>query len=252
MANAADYEKTYKAIDNIDDGISSYFEEPFKLLYDIVAADYYNYKYVETTYGTFTKTSMEDIADYFFNIVKDSTGNKVKADDVGTVAFIPQTLSANATMAKVKDDYHSAIEYEFILSPVAEDGGYAYLSPSVSIAVNKNSSHLDWVLEFMDFLFEEKNNITYSEAANCIPNTSSAESILLEKFNVPSNHISQLGEVTFSWNFYDVINATLVNISKANAQKYMKQDENGNYVMYDFDYYMDKFEADLATYKAAK
>jgi len=57
---------------------------------------------------------------------------------------------------KTKEDYHSEIDYEFILSPVGDQGGYAYLSPSAGIAINKNSFNKEAALDFLNYFFSEK------------------------------------------------------------------------------------------------
>ena len=55
---------------------------------------------------------------------------------------MPGAMSLKGVMAKVKEDYHSNIDYEFILSPVGDEGGFAYLSPAAGLAVNKNSTNV--------------------------------------------------------------------------------------------------------------
>ena len=93
-------------------------------------ADYYQYKYIENEYGFFLESNDEIYARDFLNIVSEDGTNYVKKDDVGIVAFMPRTLSMGAMLEKTKADYHSEIEYEFILAPVADEGGFAYLSPT--------------------------------------------------------------------------------------------------------------------------
>jgi hypothetical protein len=49
--------------------------------------------------------------------------------------------------------------------------------------------------------------------------------------------------VTFSYGFYDMLQPSLTDLSKANNPKYMRRDENGNLSLYPFGYYMEKLEA---------
>jgi hypothetical protein len=55
--------------------------------------------------------------------------------------------------------------------------------------------------------------------------------------------------MTFDYNFYGVINETLVAISKANNPKYMQVDEAGNETMYPFEYYMQMLSDGFAASK---
>lgn len=83
----------------------------------------------------FTDTSNEGYARYFLNIDGEE-GSYVKKDDVGAAAFMPSLIYLASTIEQMKSDYHNKIEYEFVLSPVSEEGGFAYLSPAHGIAVN--------------------------------------------------------------------------------------------------------------------
>ena len=242
IANSDNYEETYKKVDSREDGISEMFREPMEFMYTAVEKGYYNYKYVENNLGLCLDISNEGSALDFFNIIADEDGNYSKKDDVGQIAFMPLYRSIGSAMEKTKDDYHSKIEYEFILCPVSDEGGYAYMSPGRAIAVNKNSDYLDESVEFINFIFEEKENITFCDDLGLVPNTENAFDIVTEEYDVPKSNISQLGQVTFSYDFYDVIFQSLLEISKANNPKYMNTDENGNSVMYPFSYYMDNFE----------
>lgn len=126
---------------------------------------------------------------------------------------------------------------------MTDEGGCAYLSPTRAIAVNKNSADADWALEFMNYLFTEKNNKIFAEAYNTISNTKDAILYTSEKMEIPENQISELGTVTFDYGFYKIIYNTLLQISKANNPKYMNDKGDGEVVMYDFDYYMDQLSA---------
>ena len=64
-------------------GVSELFREPMKRLYEIMENGYYNYKYIENTYGTFTDTSDETIARDFLNIVENADGSYSKRMTAG-------------------------------------------------------------------------------------------------------------------------------------------------------------------------
>lgn len=240
VANNPEYESVYTKINQCDEGISEMFRDPMEFAYTLMNERYYNYKYVESEYATFIDTSDSDYARYFLNIIDQGSGYE-KKDDVGNVAFMPSALSLSTTLDKTRDDYHSQIEYEFILSPVSDEGGYAYLSPTNGLAINKNSEHTDWSLEFMNFLFESSQNIRFAEEDNIIPNTKDAYNFIKNHFDIPQERISHLGQVTFDYSFYNVINDSLVQIMKGNAPKYMNADEDGNLSIYPFDFYMQEF-----------
>jgi ABC-type glycerol-3-phosphate transport system substrate-binding protein len=249
VANADNYDELYQKINNCEEGISELFRDPMEFTYGLVEADYYQYKYIENEYGFFLESNDEIYARDFLNIVSEDGTNYVKKDDVGIVAFMPRTLSMGAMLEKTKADYHSEIEYEFILAPVADEGGFAYLSPTNGIAINKGSDYVDWAVEFMDFVFEPDNNVAFAEEDNIIPNTKDAYDFIKKEFDIPENQISELGEMTFDYNFYGVINETLVAISKANNPKYMQVDEAGNETMYPFEYYMQMLSDGFAASK---
>ena len=242
VANAKDYSATYDQINTCQSGVSELFRLPMSRLYDLVANGYYNYKYVETAYGTFTDTTDETSARDFLNVVSKGNGTYEKKDDLGQVAFFPGTMSFKSALDKTKENYHSNIDYVFILAPVGDEGGYAYLSPSTGIAINKNSKNTAWALEFLKFLFTRENSRAFAEALNIIPNTSDALDIVNNTFRVDSNRVSQLGQVSFRYVFYDVIRKTLMDISKGNNPKYMQ--ENGT--MYDLEHYMEELEKGFA------
>lgn len=242
IANADDYETVYDEVNSCADGVSELFREPFARLYNIVENGYYNYKYAETNDNLFLESSNEVTARSFLDLTEDANGNVQKKEDVGQVAFMPQTMSFQNYLDKIKEDYHSTIEYEFILAPVGDDGGYAYLSPAEGIAVNKNSDNVKWALEFLNYLFSKDVNQTFAKEQCIIPNTADALDAINADFQVDEAHICQLGQVTFDYVFYDVMKTSLTDVSKANNPKYMKEDGT----MYDLDYYMDGLEASFA------
>ena len=131
-------------------------------------------------------------------------------------------MSLKTSLDKYKEDFHSDVEYEFILAPVGDEGGFAYMSPSEGIAVNKNGQNVDWALEFLNFLFSRQENSVYAKENSIIPNTKDAETYINKTFNMKGTRVTQLGQVSFDYVFYNVINKTLVDVSKANAPKYMR------------------------------
>ncbi len=238
IANSDDYQTKYQQLNSCEAGVSAFFEEPMSLMYQLIENKYYNYKYVENELAMFIDSSNEGIARDFLSIGMNESGEYYKKDDLGQVAFMPAPMTTSGTIAKTKEDYHSNIEYTFILSPVAEEGGFAYMSPAQGLVINKNSDQLDWALEFMNFFFTSQNNKAYAEEFGIIPNTSDALSYIENKFDIKENQISQLGQMTFDYGFYGIITKSLVEVSKANNPKYMKDETT----LYDFSYYMDRLE----------
>ena len=99
----------------------------------------------------------------------------------------------------------------------------------------------------MNYLFTPENNKLFAEEDHITPNTADAFDQIKEKFDVSEDHISQLGSVTFNYSFYDNINDTLTEISKANNPKYMIDNGDGTYAMYPLDYYMENLENRLTS-----
>ena len=149
-------------------------------------------------------------------------------------------------MQKTQEDYHSSIEYQFIPAPVGEEGGFVYLSPAQGLAGNKYSDHKDWIIEFLNFLFTPKYNELFAEKFCIIPNTKDAFSYISSLYDVPSNRISHLGQVTFTTGFYNYIVDALTEISKGNNPKYMQTKEDNSVALYPFSYYFEKLEEALS------
>ena len=246
IANAADPAAVYAEVNAREPGVSALFSEPFSFLYTIVENGYYDYKRSQTELNLFNDTADLDYARYFFNIQQDGDAWK-KADDVGQVAFLPSPMSMQGVMNKVKDDYHSAIEYVFVPAPVGPDGGFAYMSPAHGIAVNKDSQNLAWSVRFLDFLFQPEHNKQFAELFSIIPNTREAFDYIGTLYDVPADRISQLGQVTFDYGFYEVVSKSLVETSKANNPKYMQENADGTTSLYPLSYYMDNLETNFQT-----
>lgn len=255
IVNGGKYSEMYKAIENIEPGISEYFRDAYAFLYDIVEKDYFNYKKVTEELG-YTFDGKDGKARDFLNVVKVSGDEYKKQDDVGKIAFMIDTQSFGLNLSKTKSDYHSEIEYEFIVSPVGQDGGYAYLSPADGLAVNNKSDHIDWSLEFLNFFFTHDVNKEFAKQSGKIPNTSDA----LVEYNIPSNRTSDVGQVTFSYGFYKVVTTPMlggyddmVSISKMNAKKYMKDNGDGTYsIAFTLDDYIARLEEEFKKIKESR
>jgi ABC-type glycerol-3-phosphate transport system substrate-binding protein len=241
IANAKDYQAVYRRVNSREAGVSELFRSQMEFVYTLAEKGYYNYKYIEKTYGYFSDGGNERIARNFLNIAGEN-GSYRKVDDVGIAAFMPGPMSLDTSISRMKDDYHSGIDYTFILAPTGDEGGYAYLSPADGIAVSKSSPQIEWALRYLNFLFTPANNKQFAEDDHLIPNTADALDQISQKFAVPQDRISQVGSVTFDYPFYSVIRDTLIEISKANNPKYMIDGGNGTYTMHSLDEYMQKME----------
>lgn len=249
LADSDNKDEVKTTLATCEDGSAEIFKEQLKFLYDLTVENYYNYKYVETEKEFFLDLTDESIARYFLN-VKGSEDDYEKVDDVGEIAFMTAANSLKPTIDKVKEDYHSNIEYKFIIAPIAEDGGYAYMSPATGLAINKNSDNIDWSLEFMNFLFTKSNNKEFAEAYNIIPNTKDAIECISKEYGIKEENIAQPADVQFDYNLFSVVNPILINVTKANNPKYMIDNGDGTYTMYDFDYYMDQLDEAFKQQKA--
>lgn len=218
--------------------------EPFEFMYTLIENDYYNYKRSQTEFNLYVDTTDVAYARDFFNICQNGEAWE-KKDDVGRVAFMPSAMSIRSTIDKIKDDYHSAIEYVFEPAPIGRDGGFAYLSPAHGIAVNKGSANLEWSERFISFLFAPENNKLFAEQFNIIPNTKEAFDYISSLFSIPGERISHLGQVTFNYGFYEAVTKTLLDVSKANNPKYMQTGEDGSVSLYPLDYYMNELRESL-------
>lgn len=255
IVNGGSYEETYAAIENIDDGISEFFRETYSFLYDIVERGFYDYKRVEEELGYTFDGSVGKARD-FLNVTEVAEEVYEKQDDVGKAAFLIDTQAFGLDLAKVKSDYHSEIEYEFIVSPVGEDGGYAYLSPADGLAINNNSDNIEWALEFLNFIFTPEINVVFAEEMGKIPNTADA----LLQYDVPADHQCDVGQVTFSYGFYRVVTTPMlggyddmIGISKMNAPKYMKDNGDGTYsLLYTVDDYLARLESEFQKIKSER
>ena len=244
IANAEDPQAVWDRVNAREPGLSELFREPYAFLYALVENDYYDYKRAQTELDLFNDTTDEDYARYFLNInLNGETWEKT--DDLGQIAFMPSTLSKRGVIDKFREDYHSAIEYVFIPAPIGPDGGFAYLSPAHGIAANKDSANADWAVRFLSFLFTPENNETFAATFNAIPNTKAAFSYITSLYDVPDDHISHLGQVTFDYGFYDVLVPSMVDLSKANNPKYMQDDGAGNLSLYPLEYYLEALEGSI-------
>lgn len=250
IANAPDYDAVYARVAACEAGVSELFRPPLEFLYTCVERGYYDYKAVEATKIPFTDGSDEGVSKNFLSIYKGEDGEMV-VPDVGVCAFFPGALSQKGALDKVKEDYHSPIEYEFVLAPVGEHGGYAYMSPARGIAINKSSSKLDWALEFMQYLFTPEINEQFAKAFYITPNVVDAPSIIIEQYGASVDRVCELGQVSFNYAFYGKLNEAFVEISKANNPKYMVDDGAGGLKMVTLDEFMARLEARFESERAA-
>lgn len=255
IANADDYQATYDKVNTIADGASQIFYEPMHRLYEIITNYYYNYDYVENNYYRYTNGSDTGAALDFLNApgvtTYGSDGATVtkSTDKLSRTAFLPESMSFRELLDNTKEETGINQDYEFILSPVGDKGGFAYLSPATGIAVARYSPHQAFALEFMNYLFNKKINKAFAKNYYVIPNTDDAIDIFEQTFpDAASNkRSSNLGQVTFNYVFYNPMKAALMAVSKGNKQKatYMDQDANGNWSIYPFDHFMTLLETEL-------
>lgn len=241
IANADDPKAAWEKVNAREPGLSEMFKEPYAFLYTLVENDYYDYKRAQTDLNLFNDTADEDYAHYFFNL-KQVGDAWEKADDLGQIAFMPWTMSKQSVLDRVRDDYHSGIEYAFMPAPVGPDGGFVYLSPAHGIGAYKDSENVDWSVKFINFLFRPENIEVFAKAFNVIPNTKEAFAYATSLYDVPDNHISHLGQVTFDYGFYDALIPSMTDMSKANNPKYMQDDGSGNLSLYPFEHYLESLE----------
>lgn len=255
IVNGGNYEEMYAAIENIEPGISEYFRDAYTFLYEIVEKGYFDYKRVEAELG-YGFESNDGKAREFLNVLPVGDDAFEKQDDVGKIAFIVDTQGFDQSLSKTKSDYHSEIEYQFILSPVGETGGYAYLSPADGLAVNNRSDNIDWALEFLNFFFTPEICTAFAEETGKIPNTADA----LLKYDVPEGHACDVGQVTFSYPFYKTVTTLMlggyedmIGISKMNAEKYMKDNGDGTFsILYTVDEYLARLEQEFQKVKSER
>lgn len=253
IANASDPDAIRAKINACEEGVEELFKEPLERLYDLVQKYYYNYGYAEANLGNFLDGTGAQACYSFFNIRQDATsGLYAKADDLGNVPFLPWTYSLKATMEKTKVDFESNIDYDFILSPVGDEGGFGYLSPSNWIALNKNSNEKSWAIEFLNYLFSSVGNPIYADSAHLVPNSSDARDFIKRTFSVPSSRIADVGQASFNYDFYSLIKTALVAIAKSNREKtpYMSQNSDGSWSAYPFSYYLDNLKQAFASQRS--
>lgn len=252
IVNGGKYDEMYAAIENIEPGISEYFRDAYTFLYEIVEKGYFDYKRSETEFG-YTFDGNVGKARDFLNIGQVSADVYEKRDDEGKIAFLVDTQAFERDLAKAKSDYHSEIEYEFILSPVGETGGCAYLSPADGLAINNQSDNIDWALEFFNFFFTPEITQAFAIETGKIPNTADA----LVQYDVPADRTSNVGQVTFSYTFYKTVTTPMlggyddmIGISKMNAEKYMKDNGDGTFsLLYTVDDYIARLETEFQKIK---
>jgi ABC-type glycerol-3-phosphate transport system substrate-binding protein len=259
IANADDYQGTYDKVNSIVDGVSEIFRAPMQRLYDIITNYYYNYDFVEKNYYHYTNGSDTGAASDFLTvpgtITYDGATVTKSTDKLSRTAFLPESMSFQELLDNTKEEAGSNQEYEFILSPMGDNGGFAYLSPSSGIAVARYSPHQEFALEFMNYLFNKKINKAFAKNYYVIPNTDDTLDLFKQTFPdaAANKRLSNLGQVTFDYVFYNPMKAGLMACSKGNKQKtgYMDQDSSGNWSIYPFSHFMDNLETEFQKVKKA-
>lgn len=233
-------DEIHEKINKADSSLVDFLEPPLHFLYDLVKADYYNYKYIQEEFGTFLSYDDDITAKDFLGIRQQGNGY-IKTDDVGNVAFMVSHNTLKLYLDRNKEIYHSNIDYEFILSPTGDEGGYAYMSPSVGLTISNKTQNLDWCLEFANFLFSEKYNTEFCENTGFVPNTAHAREYVSEKFSVPVETVGDPGQMTFDWPFYPLLTKVIEQIVKCNNPKYFGPDGK----MREFSYFMELFKENM-------
>lgn len=256
VVNGGHYEQMYAAIERIDPGISEYFRDAYAFLYEIVEKGYFNEDRVRRELGYLFDGSAGKARE-FLNVIQVSDDVYEKQDDVGKIAFLVDTQAFDLYLSKTKSDYHSQIEYEFILSPVAVDGGCAYLSPADGLAINKSSDHVDWSLEFLNFFFTPEICEAFARETGKIPNTADA----LLQYDVPAERTCSVGQMTFSYPFYRTVTTLMmggyeddmVGISQMCEHAYGKDNGDGTYSpAYTLEEYIARLETEFQKIRATR
>lgn len=232
-----------KALSEAKEGVSVYFKDAFSKLYDLAVNRYVDYKAVEPT-GYFVNSSEAGQSNSFLGLsVNEETYEVIKPENnSGYVAFFPYISSTETVINDLIDEYGLDTEFKFICSPLNDKSSNSpvYITPYYGICINKQSESLDWLREFINFLFQEDNIKQYAENASIIPNSTDALQYVADKYelNVDTD-ITLCGQINFSsdYNAFKPISNGLVSVAKCNAQKYMvalNKDADGN-IQYETD-----------------
>lgn len=255
VANAPDYQKAYTLVNTRDIAGTELFRDIYDFMYTLVENEYYDYYYAANTLDLCKNSATETYARSLLNIVEikdaegEGTGEYAMAEGVGQVAFMPSAISSKPIIDQMKEDYHSDTEYVFVPAPVGKDGGYVYLSPADAIGVNKYTEKAVWAVRFLDFLFKQENNEHFAELFSVMPNTKDAFSYISSLYDVPADHISELGQATFDWSFYRTLTRSakddvraLPAISRANAPDNL---DPATKKIYPFEHFWAQFQAEF-------
>ena len=210
-----------------EEGVSALFADTMQKFYTLATSRYFDYKSVEES-GGFQQTNELGQAQGFLGLKTDETTFEVikPENNVGYVAFMPYISSIGTVISSLIDEYQLDTEFEFICSPLNDEGvaSPAYVTPYYGICANKNSAHLVWVREFVNFLFQHDNITAYAEEAGIIPNTADALEFAAAKYGLNAEtDIALCGQILFSddYNGFEPLSASLLTTLKCNAQKYM-------------------------------
>ncbi len=228
---------------NAVSGVSSEFEDTIRKLYDLASNRYFDYKAVEEM-GYFATTNELGQVESFLGLKTDpDTLDIIKPENnCGYAAFLPYISSTETIIRDLINEYKLDTEIEFICSPLNDEGTNSpvYITPYYGICINKNSDNLIWEREFVNFIFNSKNNRTYAEEAAIIPNVSDALEYVADKYDVDvDTDVTLCGQIKFSdeYNGFSPIANTLKTVLKSSAQKYMvnlNKDADGN-IQYETD-----------------
>ena len=219
-------------------GVSAEFEDVLDKIYTLATNRYFDYKAVEEM-GYFLSTNELGQAESFLGLLRDETTLEMNKpeNNYGYVAFLPYLSSTKTVIQSLIEEYGLETDVEFICSPLNEEGTNSpvYITPYYGVCINKKSEQLDWVREFVNFLFQEDTNKVYAQEASIIPNTTDALQYVSDQYHVDvdvDKDITLCGQIRFSdtYNGFAPLSIVLKNILKCSAQKYMVDlnlDENG-------------------------
>lgn len=258
ITSSSDYQATWEKVNNADEAEVLRICDPiFRDVYSNMTNYWYDYDGDRNKYNDLDIFNSSDkTMKAFFNVFND-----IKQEGCGDIAYFPSSLASKPDFDRIKKDYAPDIDFDFIPAPVGENGGFSYISPSTGIAINKNGTNVDWSVEFLDYIFCRNINIAFSEQVSLLPNVVDLLEYSSKKLEIPLDRISHLGQATFKYNFFSVVNSKFLSpTSKGNNKKYMiktqveTDPETGEpiyeYSFYSYDYYLETFKTELAKHRS--
>ncbi|MCQ2506403.1 MAG: ABC transporter substrate-binding protein [Lachnospiraceae bacterium] len=201
----ADIDDLYGNAENIDTA------EIFAIFNDYVDKGYIvlNDPIVDVNDGNYELgyNDNDEMARSFFNIKYDETERKYKkCDDLGRVPFLIASTEFAETLNNCKQNYSSEIEYEFILLPISEASGYAYILPTHAISICKTSENIDYAVEFLNFMFSKEENVNIANVSGEFPNVYDINKYINQRLGVPEKFIFEYGKLEFKKDEYGFLN----------------------------------------------